>query len=409
MTGVAGASGVAGVALVIAVAAAAVPARAAEPGPSDAPRDPANVAPAAAAAPGPAGVPAAAGARVPGAAAAAGTAGPASGAVADPTAAPPITATARASADAVTLGDSFHLFVTVVHPTGTAVNLPATLDLGAAFAERSRTATSTIGADGSVTRTFDLEVAAFDVGEFEIPAISVTHLVGGRARAVSTQPVPIRVDSFVGDGAEELRPIAGPVEVRRPDWGLALAVGGAAGVMAAVAVGVAVARRVKRRSRDLAVGGPGFVQRPPYEEAMARLAELEASGALDADDRKPAYVGTSEIIRGYLGRRFGFPALDLTTTEIRAELERRVETRELAPEINALLESCDLIKFANFDASPDEARTALYAARKLVQRTRSQPEAAHSPAADVDDGDHPDDDAAAGDDGGDGDAAAETR
>ena len=112
------------------------------------------------------------------------------------------------------------------------------------------------------------------------------------------------------------------------------------------------------------------MRRSAHEEALARLTEVEASGALDAEDRKPAYLEMSEILRAYIGRRFGFPALDLTTGEIRRELETRPDGAGAADLVYGWLEHGDMVKFAGYDASPDEARQSLYEARIFIDRTR---------------------------------------
>jgi hypothetical protein len=113
---------------------------------------------------------------------------------------------------------------------------------------------------------------------------------------------------------------------------------------------------------------------PPHEEALGKLKALEASGALDAPALKPTYLDMSEIFRDYLGRRFGFSSLDLTTSEMRTRLEAAPGCEEWQEAIFAWLSRCDLIKYANSAADPDEARDALYRARRLIESTKEKPE-----------------------------------
>ena len=66
---------------------------------------------------------------------------------------------------------------------------------------------------------------------------------------------------------------------------------------------------------------------------------------------------SSEIIREYLGGRFGFDSLELTTDELIAELRAPAPGRELVlGEIEGWLSACDLVKFAKI--SPTAARGA---------------------------------------------------
>ncbi|RMH38408.1 MAG: hypothetical protein D6689_19690 [Deltaproteobacteria bacterium] len=280
------------------------------------------------------------------------------------------TVTARVSPAEVTLGDRFDLVIEVVHDSSVSVNLPAAVDLGPAFAEEGRRQTMRDNGDGTVTHTFTLTVGAYDVGDHEVPPIPVSYAAAGTAATVQTPPLHVAVASFVGDRDAGLQPIAGPVEVQQTDWTVVYAL---AAVAAALALGFAalgVRAVLRRRAR-----GPAAAAVPPVVpadvEALARLDQLEASGALDADDLDPAYTALSEILRAYLGRRFGFPALDLTTAEINAELAARPEAAAVRDELAEWLAACDLVKFAEFPATPDEARAALYRARQFVHRTRA--------------------------------------
>ena len=178
----------------------------------------------------------------------------------------------------------------------------------------------------------------------------------------------------------------------RPDWTVLYALAGLAGAAALIAL-VWLVRSARRRAVAVAVERADE-RAAPRDEALARLVELEAAGALDSDDLEPAYTSLSEIVRAYLGRRFEFPALDWTTGEIDAELRQRPETAALADELKAWFATCDAAKFADYPSSPDEARAALYQARRIVQRsvagdaaTRERTEEpADEPATEVADG-----------------------
>jgi hypothetical protein len=286
---------------------------------------------------------------------------------------------ASASSKEVVLGATFYLFVRVIYQPGVQVNLPASLQLGGAFEESARTDATRVNDDGTITRDFEVALMAFDVGELAIPPIPVTYAAHGRAHEVKTAPVAIRVKSFLGEGEASLRDIAGPVGLERRDLTM-IYVG--AGALAAMVTLVALwwARRVmRRRRREVLARLPEAVQRSAHDEALARLDELESSDALDAEDRKPAYLAMSEILREYIGRRFGFPALDLTTFEIRRELTSRPGGPVAADLVSGWLERADLVKFAGYEASADEARQALYDARIFIDRTRAGAESPPAP------------------------------
>ena len=282
---------------------------------------------------------------------------------------------ASASSKEVVLGATFYLFVRVIYQPGVQVNLPASLQLGGAFEESARTDSTRVNADGTITRDFEVALMAFDVGDLAIPPIPVTYAAHGRANEVKTDPVAIRVKSFLGDGEATLRDIAGPVALERRDLTMVYVGAGALVAIAAVVLLWWVRRVLRRRRREVLARLPEAVQRSAHDEALARLDELESSDALDAEDRKPVYLAMSEILREYIGRRFGFPALDLTTFEIRRELTARPGGPAAAELVSGWLERADLVKFAGYEASADEARQALYDARIFIDRTRAGAEA----------------------------------
>ena len=290
------------------------------------------------------------------------------------------TVNASVSSPTVVLGDEFYLFVRATYMPGMQVNLPASLPLGGAFEERRRTDSTQANPDGTITRDFEVALQAFEVGDLVIPPIPVTWAAQGRAQEVLTDPVQVQVSGLIGEGEAKLRDIAGPVEVERPDWTVVWIGIGVGGALVLLIAALLVRRAWRRRRRRALARLPEALQRSAHEDALARLDEVEASGALDAEDRKPAYLAMSEILRGYIGRRFGFPALDLTTDEIRRALDGRADGAVAAELIAGWLQKSDMVKYARGDASPDEARQALYDARIFIDRTRPA-SAAGAPSA----------------------------
>jgi hypothetical protein len=149
----------------------------------------------------------------------------------------------------------------------------------------------------------------------------------------------------------------------RPLWiGLA-ALGGVSLVVAAwFAFGGARRRRVRRTAKATPIDN-----RPPDEIALERLRALAASGLLDADDRRPFYFAVSEVVREFLGRRFGFEAMELTTAELLQKLEKGGPPAALV-EVARWLETTDLVKYAGIAASREDAERALSAAIEIVEQ-----------------------------------------
>jgi hypothetical protein len=132
--------------------------------------------------------------------------------------------------------------------------------------------------------------------------------------------------------------------------------------------------RARRRRRAARGDAPAVDLRPPHEIALEKLRRLEAM--LDAADRRPFYFAVTEVLREFLGRRFGFGALDMTSSEV-------VEALGASPDVSAplrdrverWLSACDLVKFARVPASRDDAGATLDEAVALVEAGRPPPPA----------------------------------
>jgi hypothetical protein len=133
---------------------------------------------------------------------------------------------------------------------------------------------------------------------------------------------------------------------------------------------------LRRRWRERDARRPAPPPRPAHEialEKLDRLAKSSLGQGQDADLRQ-FYFELSEILREYLGNRFGFLALEMTTEELVGELQRRAPRGLVPGEIAGWLSACDLVKFAKLAPPPSEARGALETAIRMVESTRPRPE-----------------------------------
>jgi hypothetical protein len=290
------------------------------------------------------------------------------------------TVAARVDKAEAHVGDPITLTVTAVGRRTVPVNLPSTIDLGAFSVLDRREAEQDLG-DGRMRREFTLSVAAYEPGNLEIPAVEVTYLgKGGDPRTARTAPLPIKIASLIANEPEPaLKDGAPPVRVFEENLLLVYVLGG----VVAAALGALITFTVVRRLRARAMVRPGPPPRPAHEIALERLDRLGAYGFLENADNRPFYFAVSEVIRDYLGGRFGFDSLELTTDELTAELRRRAggELGILIPEIEGWLSACDLVKFAKISPSAAEARGTLETAIRIVNTSRPRVAPEAEPAA----------------------------
>jgi hypothetical protein len=271
------------------------------------------------------------------------------------------------------VGDAIGFTITSVGPRSMPVVLPANLELGP-FTELSRTLDEKDLGDGKMRREFALKVAAYEPGSFEIPSVELTYFgANGAVKSARTQPVAITIASLLANESEpKLKDNAESIPViERNDLFLAIV-----GSVLAAGLGAVIALLVRRRLRARKPAPPPAPPRPAHEVAMEKLDKL---GALLAEggDLRPFYFQLSEAIREYLGGRFGFDSLELTTQELMAIMRRippEVTRGVLGSEIEGWLSACDLVKFAKVSPSAEQARGALETAIRMVAATRVQPQ-----------------------------------
>jgi hypothetical protein len=284
--------------------------------------------------------------------------------VADPEAP---TVGARIAPREVHVGDPITFTITAISRGGVSVNLPNVLDLGP-FSLLERTESQTDLGGGRIRREFVLQVAGYEPGAWKIPAVDVTYLArGGSVRQVRTEPQPVKIASLIANEPEPaLKENAGPITVMKRDLTLVYV----AGALVAAALGALVTWLVVRRLRSRVHLRPGPPPRPAHEIAMERLDRLGTYGFLENADNRPFYFAVSEIIRDYLGARFGFDSLELTTDELMAELARQASRGLVMGEIKGWLSACDLVKFAKVSPTAAESRGTLENAIRIVESTR---------------------------------------
>ncbi len=279
---------------------------------------------------------------------------------------------AAASALEVPLGQPFIVFVTAsAAPAVAELNLRGSIDLGPAFEVVREVSTVRRDRDGMVVHEFELEVMPWQVGELQLPPIEVVWAAKGVARSVYTEPLGIRVVSFVGEGSEELRPRAPPISWLRRDRTMMLVIGVGAAAVALAAVVLWWRARQRRRPSAVVVAADAAVEHSAETEALARLEALATSGALQRPDSRAGYAELSEIMRRYLGRRFGFAVTDQTTPELKNQL--LVLAPEHAERLARWLEHCDLVKFAAAQPAAEESHAMLTQAQTIIQQTRPTP------------------------------------
>ena len=285
---------------------------------------------------------------------------------------PPLKVNARATASKVKLGEPFTVEVVVTHVKEQRYDLKP-VEPTDAFdmidSQRSR-----LDGPDSATTTFQLQLAAFQLGaqtspqlSFEVwtPAGQGTFAVPGvEVEVVSTLP-PDAAQSGAG-----LFDIAPPVDVAVRTWRLLYALG----IALAVAAAAYAFMRWRKRPRPVTLE-PEKPKEPLEVRVRKALDALRAEDLPGQGRVREYYFRLSEIVRGYLGERYGFDALESTTPELLESL-RRLHTPGLPmTDLHQFVNESDFVRYAKASPDPTACKNAIELAYAIVRATTQSAQA----------------------------------
>ncbi|HTO95764.1 MAG TPA: hypothetical protein VMK66_01865 [Myxococcales bacterium] len=282
----------------------------------------------------------------------------------------PLSLEVRAEPEEVTLGEHIAVRVSVEHDARDVYSLPA-FDPAPLAAPPGAPAPSSRREelDGSKARTvFELTLADYGTVEPRLPDLTLAVSGPEGARQVSVRGRPLRFRSLVQEEGESSpeRSHHGPkppVPAWVPSYLWAWLLGG---LLAAAALIILFLRYRKKRAARPQAEPLAF-----YDEvALERLSQMRESAPWARGGGRPAIFTLSEIVRGYLGERLQFNALDLTSEEFIEALRKR---RLIGLDLQELIEEVrweDLVKFAKLEPSGEECLRGVDRAEWLIRHTR---------------------------------------
>ena len=270
--------------------------------------------------------------------------------------------------DSVTVGDHFTITLSANHSPDYHVMFPRVPAEWGEFEIRGQRALPTIdNGDGTLTSATEIEAVLFKPGTHATPSLSVSvRRPDGTVIYRPARPIDVTVDSVLTPNDTEKRDIRPQADIPVPavwPW----AAGGAATLgLLAVAGGLLWRRKFMGDTTP-----PPQPQIPPADAALTELDRIEALN-LPAQGRfEEHYVLVSACLRRYIQGRFGIPALDLTTRQIKDMMSTRRSRGVDLRGFGQVLDESDLVKFARFLPMRDEAMAVVRQSRDLILRIRA--------------------------------------
>lgn len=283
---------------------------------------------------------------------------------------PAVVARARVDKVQMTVGDWLSYELVVVVPSGWTAELPATpTDKLGEWEVHSCAATAAQPVDGGTQQGWTCLLTIWKVGYHPLPTqvVKVANANGETSRA-TTQPLSVQVVSVLDPNPTDIKPLK-PQLLMNEQANYLLIIG--LSLLAILVAGFLVwAIMYYRRHRPVPVpaAGPSLAHDPV---AMA-LAELDRIARLNlvAEGRLVEhYALIADVLRRYIADRFGVPALERTTSEVRAALSTPAMLQR-RDSLLALLAESDGVKFARILPSAQQATAMIDHARQTILATR---------------------------------------
>lgn len=108
---------------------------------------------------------------------------------------------------------------------------------------------------------------------------------------------------------------------------------------------------------------------PPHQKALKDIETLKEERMAVSEDQKTYYTKLTEVIRKYIKERFGFNAMEMTSSEIIERLQQEGD-RKMIDELRELFSTADLVKFAKYSTLINENDANLVNAIDFINTTK---------------------------------------
>lgn len=108
---------------------------------------------------------------------------------------------------------------------------------------------------------------------------------------------------------------------------------------------------------------------PPHQKALKEIEHIKENKMSVSEDQKTYYTLLTDVLRKYIKARFGFNAMEMTSSEIISRL-RQENDEKMIDELKELFMTADLVKFAKYSTLINENDANLVNAIDFINTTK---------------------------------------
>ncbi|MBU1045071.1 MAG: hypothetical protein KJ915_11815 [Candidatus Omnitrophica bacterium] len=212
------------------------------------------------------------------------------------------------------------------------------------------------------------KLTAFKVGEQIIPEYAVEYRLNAAAdwQKISAPSIKINVESVLEKEAEQLsaKPLKPKLIIWRDFWGW---------VIALIAIGLIVAIIFLIKKYMIKLKAQPVIIVPAHIIALEELNKLQGLGLIAQGKIELYFEKLSGCMRHYLENRFNLRAPWMSTEEFLSQAKTSpVLTTEHKHLLHDFLILCDMVKFARYESSANEANESFALVRNFVEQTKQE-------------------------------------
>jgi hypothetical protein len=276
----------------------------------------------------------------------------------------------------VAIGEVVSWRVTIRRQKDIKVHLASGASFGGLEAKEKKKKETLLDGD-MVEEILEVALIGFEAGDIVIPSQMLTAVdADGNLAELPTEEAHVTVKSLIANEPEpKLKEDEGQGEVvYEKDYLLLWILGIIAGI-GVVALLTLLARRLWAMRRPKPAPPPP-PPRPAEEIAYEKLEALKRSSLLEDGEIKEFHVRLSETIREYLGNRYRFDSLELSSEELIQALRKVSLSKSEYNLVLDFLGETDLVKFAKFLPTVMDSKDLLEKSFRFVDKTtpKARPE-----------------------------------
>lgn len=225
-----------------------------------------------------------------------------------------------------------------------------------------------IAAQHPAPNTLQLTLTSFDGNLYYLPPFKVK--VNGKtveSKSLALKVVEVEVDTT------KLDKFFGPKDVQDnpflwSDWSLSFWLS----VLMLVLLAVAYYLYLRLRDNKPIIARIKIVKRLlPHQKAMKEIEQIKADKMVSSENQKEYYTKLTDTLRKYIEERYGFSAMEMTSSEIIERLTTSDDQQSL-DELRRLFMTADLVKFAKYSTLINENDANLVNAIDFINQTKQE-------------------------------------